>query len=93
MAYQAPYIARFFIGEILILDGVTKRIISDRGSVLTGCFWTSFQEALGMQLKFSTTYHPKTDGQTKRMNQILEYMLHMYVMEQQNHWEEFLPLV
>jgi hypothetical protein len=27
------------------------------------------------------------------MNQTLEDMLRMYVMDQQKHWEEFLPLV
>jgi hypothetical protein len=36
MTYQAPDIARFFISEIVRLDGVPKRIISDRGSVFTG---------------------------------------------------------
>ena len=70
-----------------------KKIISDRGSVFTGRFWTSFQEALGTQLNFSTTYHPETDGQTELTNQTLEDMLHMYVMDQQKCWEEFLPLV
>jgi hypothetical protein len=53
----------------------------------------SFQEALGTQLNFSTAYHPKTNEKTKQMNQTLEDMLHMYVMDQQKHWEEFLPLV
>ena len=53
----------------------------------------SFQEALGTQLNFSTAHHPKTDGQTKRMNRTLEHMLCMYVMDQQKSWEEFLPLV
>jgi transposase InsO family protein len=91
--YQAPDIARVFISEIVRLHGVPKRIISDRGSVFTGRFWTSFQEALGTQLNFSTAYHPETDGQTKRMNQTLEDMLRMYVMDQQKRWEEFLPLV
>jgi hypothetical protein len=61
--------------------------------VFTGRFWTSFQEALGTQLNFSTTYHPETDGQTEHMNQTFEYMLRMYVMGQKKHWEEFLPLV
>jgi hypothetical protein len=53
----------------------------------------SFQEALGIQLKFSTVYHPENDGQTERMKQTLEDMLCMYLMDQQKHWEEFLPLV
>jgi hypothetical protein len=39
--YQAPDIARVFISEIVRLHGVPKKIISDRGSVFTGRFWTS----------------------------------------------------
>ena len=91
--YQAPDIARVFISEIVRLHGVPKKIISDRGSVFTGRFWMSFQEALVTQLNFSTAYHLDTDGQTERTNQTLEDMLRMYVMDQQKHWEEFLPLV
>jgi hypothetical protein len=66
--YQVPYIARVFINEIVRFHGVPKRIISDQGSMFTGRFWTSFQEALGTQLNFSTTYHPETDG-TERNNE------------------------
>jgi transposase InsO family protein len=73
---------------------VPKRIISDRGSVFTGRFWTSFQEALGTQLNLSTAYHPETHEQTECMNQTLEVMLRMYVMDQQKkRGEKFLPLV
>ena len=53
----------------------------------------SFQEAFKTQLNFSIAYHPETDKQTERMNQTLEDMFHMYVMDQQKRWEEFLPLV
>jgi hypothetical protein len=53
----------------------------------------SFQEALGNQLNFSMAYHPETDGQTEKTSQTLEDMLHMYMMDQQNIWEEFFPLV
>jgi hypothetical protein len=62
MTCQALDIDRFFICEIVRLHGMPKRIISDRGSMFTRQFWTSFQEALGTQLKFSTTYHQETDG-------------------------------
>jgi transposase InsO family protein len=67
------------------LHGVPKRITSDRGSVFTGQFWTSFQEALGTQLNFSTVYHSETDGKIEQRNQALEDMLRMYVMDQQNN--------
>jgi hypothetical protein len=36
MTYQAPDITRFFISEIVRLDSVPKRIIFNRGSMLTG---------------------------------------------------------
>ena len=62
--YQAPDIDRVFISDIVILHGMPKRVISDIGSVFIRHFWTSFQEFLGTQLNFSTTYHPKTDGKT-----------------------------
>jgi transposase InsO family protein len=91
--YQALDIARVSFSEIVRLHGVPKRIISDRGSVFTGRFWMSFQEALGTQLNFSAAYHPETDGQIERTNQTLEDMLRMYVMDQQKRWEEILPLV
>eukprot|EP00253_Pinus_taeda_P011799 PITA_11799 len=49
--------------------------------------------ALGTQLNLSIAYHPETDGQSERVNQVLEDMLRMYVMDQQSHWEKYLPLV
>jgi hypothetical protein len=61
--------------------------------VFIGRFWTSFQEALETQLNFNTAYHSETDGKIKMMNQRFEDMLCMYMMDQQKHWEEFLPLV
>lgn len=51
------------------------------------------QSTLGTQLNLSTAYHPETNGQTERVNQVLEDMLRMYVMDQQSHWERYLSLV
>ncbi|MBW0536722.1 hypothetical protein O181_076437 [Austropuccinia psidii MF-1] len=40
----------------------------------------------------STAYHQETDGQTERVNQILEQYLWMYVSYHQDDWNTWLPL-
>ena len=71
----ASQLADLYISRIVVLHGVPKKIISDRGSLFTSKFWTSFQQAMGTRLSFSTAFHPQTDGQVERVNQILEDML------------------
>jgi len=91
--YDVTDVARVFVNEVIRLHELPTKIISDRDSRLTSGFWTSLQSALGTQLNLSTAYHPETNGQTKRVNQVLEDMLRMYVMDNQTQWERCLPLV
>ena len=46
---------------------------------------------MGTELSFSTAYHPQTDGQTERVNQILEDMLRSCVLSYGDGWEDSLP--
>ena len=46
-----------------------------------------------IQLDFSTTYHPQTDGQIERTIQTLEDMLRMCVLDFKQDWDQYLPLV
>ena len=39
----------------------------------------------------STAYHPQTDGQTERVNQVLEHYLRTYCAWDQKDWIELLP--
>jgi transposase InsO family protein len=91
--YDDIDVARVFISEVIYLHGLPKKIISDRDSRFTSRFWTSLQSALGTELNLSTTYHLETDGKTERVNKVMEDMLRMYVMDNQPHWEKYLPLV
>ena len=74
-------IAKIFMKEIFKLHGLLKAIVSDRDVKFTSNFWKGLFADLGTQLNFITAYHPQTDGQTERVNQVLEDMLHMYVMD------------
>jgi transposase InsO family protein len=70
---------------------VPKKIVSDRGSQFTSRFWKSFHENMDTKLSFSLTYHPQTDGQTERTNQVLEDMLRACALKHGGSWDKSLP--
>ena len=43
------------------------------------------------KLNFSSAYHPQTDGQTERTNQILEDMLRACALQYGTSWDKSLP--
>ncbi|GJS54645.1 putative reverse transcriptase domain-containing protein [Tanacetum coccineum] len=86
-------LTRLYIKEIMCRHGVPVLIISDRDSHFTSNFWILLQEALGTNLDMSTTYHPQTDGQSKRIIQMLEDMLCACVIDFGSSWDYHLPLV
>ena len=73
--YRAKKNAEIYIDRIVCLHGVPKTIISDRGTQFVARFWEQLQEALETKLIRSSAYHPQTDRQTERVNQILKDML------------------
>ena len=81
--HKTDDIAKIFMKEIFKLHGLSKAIISDRDVKFTFNFWKGLFANLGTQLNFNTSYHPQIDGKTKRVNQVLEDMLRMYVWTNQ----------
>ena len=79
--HKAANIADIFIKEIFCLHGIPKIIISDRDPKFIGNFWKLLFKGIDTKLNFSTAYHPPTDGQIERANQVLEDMLRMYVRD------------
>ena len=75
------------------LHGIPKVIISDKDLKFTGEFWKSLFKGLNTTLKFSTSFHPQTDGQTERVNKVLEDLLKMYINKHSGKWEDYLHLV
>jgi hypothetical protein len=90
--YNIQKYAEIYIAHVLSLHGVPKTIIFDRGSQFGARFWEQLHTSLGTHFIHSSAYHPQTDGQTKRVNQILEDMLRACVMENQGSWDKHLPL-
>nr|GEY28346.1 hypothetical protein [Tanacetum cinerariifolium] len=68
-------LARLYLNRIVARHGIPVSIICDRDERFTSNFWRSFQKALGTDINMSTSYHPKTNGQSDRTIQTLEDML------------------
>jgi transposase InsO family protein len=79
------------MSRIVCLHGVPKKIVSNRGTQNTSKFWERLHETLDTQLRFSSAYHPQPDGQTERVNQILEDMLRACALQYGRSWDNCLP--
>ena len=86
-------VAKLFVHHVFRHHGLPDDIVSDRGPQFAGLFWTTLHELLQTQVKLSTAYHPQTDGQTERMNRLLEETLRHYVSPTQTDWDTHLPLI
>jgi hypothetical protein len=89
--YNVQKYVGIYITHVLCLHRVPKAIISDRGSQFVACFWDQLHASLGTHLIHSSAYHPQTDSQTERVNQILEDMLRACVLEHPGSWDQNLP--
>jgi transposase InsO family protein len=70
--YRVEKYAEIYIACVLCSHGVLNIIISDRGSQFVTRFWEQLHASLRTHLIHSSAYHPQTDGQIERVNQILE---------------------
>ena len=93
MTFTLEKFYRLYIREIVWLYEVPVSIVSDRDPRFTAHFWKSFQKVMGTRLIMSTTFHPQTDGQSKRTIQVLEEMLRECFLDHKGSWEEHFPLV
>jgi hypothetical protein len=55
-------------------------------------FWEQLHDCLGTHLIRSSAYHPQTNGQTERVNQIIEDMLRACALSDGSTWDKHLPL-
>ncbi|KAH9753791.1 Endonuclease [Citrus sinensis] len=89
---KADEAARLFVKHIVKLWGVPKSIVSDRDPRFTGRFWMEHFKMLGTDLKFSTSFHPQTNGQTEHINGLLEMYLRYYVSAHLRDWAKLLDV-
>jgi hypothetical protein len=88
----AEDLATIFHRTVVSLHGMPQNLVSDRDSKFTSKFWRALTAHTDTRLLLSTSYHPQTDGQTERMNRVLEETLRHYIDPSQTNWDQLLPM-
>jgi RNase H-like domain found in reverse transcriptase/Integrase zinc binding domain/Chromo (CHRromatin Organisation MOdifier) domain len=89
---DGPGVADEYLKHLVPWFGTPKRIISDRDPRFASRFSTALCKSLGIQQNLSTAFHPRTDGQTERMNAWVEQYLRAWTTGRQTNWSQLLPL-
>ncbi|KAE8690049.1 hypothetical protein F3Y22_tig00110929pilonHSYRG00045 [Hibiscus syriacus] len=84
--------AKLVFKHVVRYWGIPQSIVIDRDGRFIRKFWKGLFQLLGTQLNFSSSYHPQTDGQTERFNELLEEYLRHFIQANQKNWPPLLDL-
>ena len=90
---NATEFAQLYIDTVVKHHGMTTKMVSDRDARFTGHFLRELTTLMGTKQALSTAFHPQTDGQTERMNRVVEDMIRHYVGPYHDDWDRSLSLV
>jgi hypothetical protein len=91
--HKETNVVDIYMKEVARLHGFPKTIVSYRDPKFTSKLWKGLFKGFKTNMKFKTAYHPESDGKTKRVNQVIEDMLRMYVVDKPSKWDNYLHLV
>ena len=86
----AEQTAKLYRDHVWKHHGTQLTMVSDRGPQFNSRFMTELSRLLGTKQSLSTAFHPQTDGQTERVNRVLQDMLRHYASPRRDDWDEHL---
>ena len=72
---SAKEFADLFVSEHVRLHGLPNSIISDRDARFTSDIWRRLNELWKVKLRMRTAFHPQSDGQMEKANDIVQKWL------------------
>ena len=89
----AATVARAFAGTWISRFGCPDDVTSDQGGQFTGHLWTQMNKMLGIKTKFTTAYHPQSNGLVERLHRRLKDGLRAQMEGAVDTWTDHLPAV
>ena len=92
---SASQTANLYMRYVAKLHGIPRCVYTDRGTQFVSRFWNELWKLMGTQLKYSTAYHPQTQGVVERMNSVIGQMLRCTIHElgEPRNWKNLLPTI
>jgi hypothetical protein len=84
--FTTKHIVHLFIDNVFKLHELPLVIIINRDRIFISQLWQDLFKFLNVKLRFSSAYHPQTDGQSERVNQCLENYLKCMVFQCPRKW-------
>ena len=84
--------AHMYVEHVVQHQGLSEVIISDRGPQFISTFNKALAARLGIKWNLSTARHPQTDGQTERVNRVIEDVMRHFVSPNMLDWDSWLCL-
>ena len=85
-------LAHLYFDHIFRLHGIPDSVISERGTQFVLEFTKALCSLMGTKQNLSTSFHSQTDGQTERINVLVEQYVHGYYNYQQDDWTKLLTM-
>lgn len=89
---DTPELSQLFMDTVYRLHGLCDGLTTDRDTLFTNALWKQLTKRLGVNRQMSTAFHPETDGQTERLNAVMEQYLRNFVTYTQEDWADWLSL-
>ncbi|KAJ1195759.1 hypothetical protein NDU88_005027 [Pleurodeles waltl] len=86
----APAVAKALLG-IFSRVGFPKEVVSDRGRNCMSTYLKAMWKECGVTYKFTTPYHPQTNGLVERFNKTLKGMIMGLPEKLRRRWDVLLP--
>jgi len=90
---HAETIAGSFLDYWVAKYGPPATVLSDTGPQFSSTFFQGVCSLLGISNRYSTTYHPQTNGQVERYNRTIVGQLRKYVEDHKDRWDELVSML